>query len=494
MNMILSNPFIRRIPPIILALTLTVVYLITTAPGLTWANNGSDGGDLITAAYTGGIAHPTGYPFYLLLARFFQSIPIGTLAYRTNLLSVFASVCSAVLIYGLVMQTLFSSNNKFAPVAGMTAGFAFGLSPMVWSQAVITEVYALQSLLTAAILCIFIHPIPLAQKTLDRLRGLLLGLAMGNHITTIFLIPLTLVFVSRNQRGGNFLTSNSSSLVRQFVWLLMGLSLYLTLPIRALTNPPVNWGNPITMKRFYWLVSGELYQSYYLQFQPGETWERIQAWASLLLQQFGLPGVALGVAGLILLFKPSRLYLSLIWTSLIFTFFALGYSSDDSYVYLIPLYISFSIWIGLAVGDAMNRLTHRSNLIQVAIGFLCVGYFLFRATGYANQVDASKDMQAEMFGRQVMSGVQPDALVFVKGDKAVFTLWYFHFALNQRPDIIVIAEDLLHFDWYRETLRNTYSSLELSDQYPWVQSIANANPARTTCHVRYTDRAEIKCG
>ena len=48
------------------------VYLASLAPGLTWANFGADGGDLIAAAATGGVAHPTGYPFYLLLARLFQ--------------------------------------------------------------------------------------------------------------------------------------------------------------------------------------------------------------------------------------------------------------------------------------------------------------------------------------------------------------------------------------------------------------------------------------
>ena len=39
-----------------------LTYLRTLAPGITWANDGYDSGDLITAAVTGGVAHPTGYP------------------------------------------------------------------------------------------------------------------------------------------------------------------------------------------------------------------------------------------------------------------------------------------------------------------------------------------------------------------------------------------------------------------------------------------------
>jgi hypothetical protein len=98
-----------------------------------------------------------------------------------------------------------------------------------------------------------------------------------------------------------------------------------------------------------------------------------------------------------------------------------------------------------------------------------------------------------MFGRQVMAEVPNDALVFVKGDRAVFGLWYFHFALNQRPDLVVIAEELLHFDWYQETLQDTYPMLTVPGPFPWPQNVADANPARPKCHVQYIDHAEIEC-
>jgi len=62
-------------------ISLLGIYLITLATGLTWANGGSDGGDLIAASITGGVAHPTGHPLYLFVARLFQYIPIGTLAF-----------------------------------------------------------------------------------------------------------------------------------------------------------------------------------------------------------------------------------------------------------------------------------------------------------------------------------------------------------------------------------------------------------------------------
>ena len=162
------------------------------APGLTWANDGVDGGDLITATATGGVAHPTGYPLYLVLARAFQLLPVGPLAFRTNLMSAIATVLTAVLLYGIVVRFLDSIQADQHWPAGLAAGFAFGLSPLIWSQAVITEVYALQSLLVVLVLYCSVSVFTSLKKG-DWLSGWFLGLAMSNHLTTILLVPIVLL-------------------------------------------------------------------------------------------------------------------------------------------------------------------------------------------------------------------------------------------------------------------------------------------------------------
>jgi hypothetical protein len=108
-------------------------------------------------------------------------------------------------------------------------------------------------------------------------------------------------------------------------------------------------------------------------------------------------------------------------------------------------------------------------------------------------VDASHDRRAETFGREVLSAAPQDAIVFARGDEAVFSLWYFHFALGERPDLIVLAEDLLHFDWYQENLRATYPSLVLPEPFPWPGAIISVNPARAACYARYSARTEMNC-
>ena len=194
--------FLKAMPPIILSISLAYIYMSTIAPDLTWANRGSDGGDLITAAATNGIAHPSGYPLYLLLAHFFQLLPVGSLAFRTNLMSVFFAILTALLVYAIVVRYLHKELNMYyiACIAGLSAGYATGLSPLFWSQAIITEVYTLHAFFIVLILYLTILPEKTVsqQLKLNRWRGLVYGLAVANHLTAILLIPGALVLNSLN--------------------------------------------------------------------------------------------------------------------------------------------------------------------------------------------------------------------------------------------------------------------------------------------------------
>lgn len=506
MKILHFKSFQDHLPPSALAVSLLVVYLGTLAPGLTWANDGSDGGDLIAAAATGGVAHPTGYPFYLLLAGLFQSLPVGSLAFRTNLMSAIVTVLAAVLMYEIVSHSRVPSGSKPAWLGGMVSGYAFGLAPLVWSQAVITEVYALQAFLTALILYLYTRASPPGnadQKQRDSWRGLVLGLAVGNHVTTLLLVPAVLVMGSfREQADASThgklswfqnLEFDRSAFLRQSVTFVAGLSIYLVIPLRALGHPSVNWGNAVTPSRFWWLVSGQLYQSYYLQFNLSGFWERFQSWAELLIEQFGLPGLVLGLSGLVIFGARSRLYALTGWIAAISLIFAVFYRSNDSHVYLIPMLMSFAIWVGLGIEGLVRPLSMQRPILGFGLGLILIGYLAGRSVVHLSEVSACDDQRAEAFGREVLSAAPENAIVFAKGDDAVFSLWYFHFALGERPDLIVLAEDLLQFDWYQENLGATYPFLVLPNPFPWPEAIISVNPSRAVCYVRFSTRTEMNC-
>jgi hypothetical protein len=75
-----------------------VVYLLTLAPDLTWAHDGVDGGELITAVFTHSLPHPPGYPLYRLLTQPLLALPLGNVAYRFNLFSALTIALAAGLV------------------------------------------------------------------------------------------------------------------------------------------------------------------------------------------------------------------------------------------------------------------------------------------------------------------------------------------------------------------------------------------------------------
>lgn len=91
------NPVrIKRYMGLLVFLISFTVYLMTLAPTVYVG----DSGELIAASYTLGIPHPPGYPLFTILGKIFITfIPIGSIAYRVNLLSAFFASSTVLLLY-----------------------------------------------------------------------------------------------------------------------------------------------------------------------------------------------------------------------------------------------------------------------------------------------------------------------------------------------------------------------------------------------------------
>jgi len=460
-----------------------LIYLSTLAPGLSWANQGADGGDLITAAATTGVAHPSGYPTYLLLARLFLVMPLGSLAFRTNLFSAVCAALAAALVT-LLVQRCSAAPRRFALAGGLVAGLAFALSPVLWSQAVITEVYALHVLFISLILL----SLPLSeppsvpgQASQDYLAGALLGVALGNHLTTALLLPPWLWFSLRDAGGWQ-----PRRLFRRLVALAAGLLVYVYLPLSASRYPPVNWGLPVDWAGFWWVVSGAPYRALAFGLPAGYVLNRVSGWAGLIMAQFGLVGMVVAFYGLFFGQATSRrVKLVTGWLALAFSIFAIGYNTADSYAYLLPAFLAMAIWLGLGLASALaglGRLARGHQLARLALAAGLIMTLAYGAVRNLPSVDASQDQAAEVFGRTVMQQTPTDGLIFTHADKDTFAAWYLHAALGQRPDVAVIVERLLVFDWYRTNLAANEAGPVVPAQpaQSWRQAIINAN-ARGVC-------------
>jgi hypothetical protein len=176
----------------------------------------------------------------------------------------------------------------------------------------------------------------------------------------------------------------------------------------------------------------------------------------------------------------------MIWISLTFMIFPLMYDTRDSFLYLLPSFLCFAIWVGAGLGNLIDSAAQKSPRLSPVIGLIFLAIIFIRAGGHWSQVDASHDVRAENFGQEMMTDTPENAIIFAKGDQAVLTLWYFHYALKERPDTAVIATDLLQNEWYQETIRNNYPNLNLPDEFfMFPEVIIARNPGRIICHVEH---------
>jgi len=434
------------------------VYVVTLAPSLASANYGTDSGDLIAAARTLGVPHPSGYPTYTLLAWLFTHLPVGTIAYRVNLLS---AVCAAVAT-GLFCRAAFYlwPTGERRPLLLAAAALTLAFSSLFWSQAVIAEVYALLALFSALLLWLLLRWRAGGGDWSLWLAALVLGLGLGNHLTLAFIVPAAVILLWPERRRW----LRVRVLLPMLALSLAGLGVYAYLPLAARGRPPVNWGNPQTWPGFLWVVTGEQYQPFAFGLKPEAIPGRISAWTGLIGDQFGWWGLAIALLGAWALWKRDR------W----FTFFVLAwmlpvglyaffYETGDSHIYLLPAMMLMALWWGEGAGWLLG-LTDRFRPVWRRLALVVIVLLPLASLAlHWRSVEPDDDWQADAYMRQVLGVVEPGGLIVVRGDRPTFTLWYGIYAEGKRPDVAVVNGPMLAFIWYREHIRQLYPQIVLNE-------------------------------
>jgi hypothetical protein len=479
----------------LVTLSTAALYLSIASPRLTNANYGSDGGDLLASVLTLGIPHPSGYPSYVLLGSLFQLIPVSTPVFRAVLESLIPAALGAGLLTAW-MAFVLGSSSASTLIASVLAGISWGVAPLLFSQAVIVEVHGLQSLIVVLVLWWLTLNLDFKQASHNKwLLGtsFLVGLGIGNHLTIILFIPvvvLVLIYALRN-------SASRRLVLAQIALVLAGMLVYLYLPIRAHAYPAVNWGNPQTWSGFLWEVSADPYRGLFLSATPSLIIERLRSVASLLLGQFGALGLLAGVIGAIqfsLRVRWQRWILA--WIFIAYLAFAIAYNTADSAGYLIPAFMVFAIWIGLAVPVLWNI-----NWKRIPIGGLLTAVLaasiLISIPATRSRLDPRTQDQPARYAEQFLQEAPGNALVYTSTDQDSFPLWYYHFGLHERPDLSIIVLPLTQFVWYQQTLMHNYPQLKFpvvsATDLPnadWGKQIAQLNPQLAVCNTRLSSESE----
>lgn len=437
--------------PPALAVALLPVYLAT----MSLAVGAADTFEFQVVAPQLGIAHPTGYPLYLLLGKAFSLLPLGTQAWRLNLASAVYAVAAAMVVFRLGLEIF------RRPLPALAGAVALGLVPIYWGQAIIAEVYTLHALVVAVALWLMARLLdeaamagqrPTASQDRKVMVGLafVLGLGLTNHLTTVFLLPpagLAVLFnlwpvIGRQRSVGERPTSRRRSLIPLFFQLLIAfavpLVLFAYLPLRwqAVNNESMGLGRFVE-----WVAGG--------RFQGALQWG---AWlrdptrraivGRLLLDAWGWFYLALAAVGLVWLFlRRRRMALVLVVAAAGFTFYTLNYYVPDLAVFLIPTHVVLAVWTGAGVMGVEPGFSGK-NSISIWKTIVFVGALLPAILGAGERwmsVDQSGRDGGEPWARLALTQPLAQGATILADSEKIAPLYYLQQAEGLRPDLDIMV-------------------------------------------------------
>jgi hypothetical protein len=467
------------------AILALVLYLRTLAPGLL----GGDSGEFQFAAWLGGIVHPTGYPLYLILGYLWSHLLwAGDPAWRVNVFSALWGAVAVGIVYLLTLRVLDVGLFAVGPASRLTsrllallAALTFGVTPTFWSQAVIAEVYTLHAVFVAAVLLGLVAWAgqPPASRT-DRplyWTAAIYGLSLTHHRTTLLLAPAIAVFLWHSRAWGAAGRPRLSGLVKVLLLLLAPLLLYLYIPLRAPHTPyaevvigpgqalqlyePTVWG-------FIEHITGRVFSPVIRPF--AEASAQLLPGARLLIQEVSWAGVIAGLLGLLWLARYARPLWSLIGLSfLAIVGFNLFYGIGDIFVFYIPAYLIWTVWMALGVGALVRQIgawantctlpTHHApgitpllvRLFPCLIAFALPAWLLLARY---DQLDQSRNTQARATWEAILAQPIPQDAILVSNDRDEMTpLLYLQHVEGIRPDLTGLFPLILPADEWADVGR-----------------------------------------
>ena len=430
------------------------VYWLTLAPTVTLV----DSGELILAAHSLGVAHPPGFPLYLLLAHLASLVPIGNVALRVNFASALFAAASAGMMTLVAGEAAVMAGLRcwMRIVVALCAGLLLAFGHTLWAYGTIAEVYTLNAFLILLILWLMLRwrREPARDSWLHAAAGVF-GLALGvHHVTVAAILPGIAVLVWRTE-GARFYAS------RRLLWAALIsfaalIAIYAYLPIAAAREPVMNWGNPRTLVGVWRHISGRQYQAY-LSFTPSMLGENFRSGVHLLLREFGplwLPlALATVASGGWFSWRRNR---TIFWLLALIVLVNVGYNlsysiAEDKDAYYLPTFIACAAFAGLGLGSLGKRL-------PLAAGVALLLPAIALAANWRSN-DRSGYFIAQDYVHNIERTIAPDGLLLTLDWQVQSPMFYTREIEGRRRDIKVIDINLLRRSWYFDYLRRAFPEM-----------------------------------
>ena len=403
------------------------VYLATLAPTVMWY----DMGEFVTTSATLGIAHNTGYPLLMLVGKTFTLLPAGDTAYRVNLMSAVFTALAIAVVFGIIHDL---THDLIASAFGaLTLAFA----STVWANATWATSYGVNLFFTALVTRLMLAWWRDRQPRTLAFAALAFGLGMCNHRLIVLVAPPSMILLALGWRS---LTPKAVAVaVAAFV---VGLSVYLYLPIRGEMDPALSWARPANWHTYWAMFLNGQTPSSYWRFDIADRIDVLWVYPSYDLTWAGLALAGVGAVVCARRFGAVAAYFALLLV--LDAVVVETYSIHNVYNYLTPGYMALCILIGIAaawIADVARRASATRDAVrpwlQAATLAACLSVLpAFLVAKNFSRVDRSNDYSAVDFAQTTLDRRPPRAVVLTDS-WAASPLWYLQFVQGQRRDVTV---------------------------------------------------------
>jgi tetratricopeptide (TPR) repeat protein len=267
--------------------------------------------------------------------------------------------------------------------------------------------------------------------------------------------------------------------------LALGISVHLYMYIRSHLDPGIDMVDPETWKAMHYHLRREQYPPsnifvrkapllWQFQYFGGYFREQFRMFGDIRLGIFNIGAaataipVALGLYGIAANYLRERKLWVLNLTNLlinslglvIYLNFSASEVRDRDYFYA-GAFFFFAIFIGIGVTSLLVHVAEHfrgkgkdpaSYVVPAGVLLILLSVLPARYNWFTH--DRSHYYVAKDYARNMLAGLEPDAILFTGGDNDTYPLWYIQNVERYRTDVRVMVLTLLNTPWYVKQMRD----------------------------------------
>jgi hypothetical protein len=375
-----------------IAVAASAASLLVYLPSLSVLPGSGDGAEFQVLAHQFGVTHAPGHAVYITLAKVATLLPIGSVAYRVNLLSAFGAASALAAVF------LGARAAGASRAASLIGSVTLGSSLTFWSHAVVAEVYTLGAAFLAIVWASLFGWDRTKNARLLFVAGVAGALGAGVDTGVALQAPACALFVC--QRRG----CDAHAVVTAVGGAAAGAgAVALALVAAVLHTPPANvfdaiyrpassqWGLSVEyFSRFgnqvHFIATAKPWR--FAMFQWDLVWTRAHEYLMALPSEFGAAGLLLIVVGAVVISQTNRsLTLTFAIALAVCWLFTWTYHVPDIAGFYVPGYVVFALIATKGADAILQWCVHRTRSAPVVAGAAIVGLLVVGASMRWARVD-----------------------------------------------------------------------------------------------------------